>query len=600
MGGGAVHSNGGTTSFTNCTFSNNTSAATATNPNGAGGGALMNNGGTMTITNCTFYNNTSAMYGGAIHNRYASSTCDINNSILVNNPADSTGDISGNIGSTIGYNIITSTSGATLTGTTTGNLIGLSAIIVIDTILADNGSYRFTHNLISGSPAIDAAISAPGKDQRKFFRNGNPDIGALEYNGINPCSSFTATITQNKVGCFYDLSADVNGGTSNFSTRWYDGTSYYCQDSLNGMGLGTYYFTAIDDSGCVAKDSITISTLNMIVDTSISICFGDSILFKGNYIKTDSILSDTTSIGACDSIYTINLDVLPQITANLSLVSGSYNSINCYGDTAIFVATGGSSYLWDDLSTNDTLVYVYDTTFTVPYNVIVSDTNGCSDSTGITFAGVYPPVRDTSLTYTLCYGDAIVIAGTPYDSTATYMITTPSVTGCDSIITLDLTILDPIVDTSTTLNNLTISSNQNGATYEWIDCSTNTAIVPAETGQSFTATTNGNYAVVITVGYCSDISACVSIMSVGINELNNAQNASIYPNPTNDLFTIKLNKTDETTQIRIIDILGNIVYNNSSLKNNQVEINASTWVKGIYLVNIKSEYNSEIIKLIIQ
>lgn len=70
------------------------------------------------------------------------------------------------------------------------------------------------------------------------------------------------------------------------------------------------------------------------------------------------------------------------------------------------------------------------------------------------------------------------------------------------------------VDVTTTLTDETINANASGLSYAWIDCDNNNILIPGETGQSFTATETGNYAVIITDGSCIDTSDCVEVTVV--------------------------------------------------------------------------------------
>ena len=61
-----------------------------------------------------------------------------------------------------------------------------------------------------------------------------------------------------------------------------------------------------------------------------------------------------------------------------------------------------------------------------------------------------------------------------------------------------------------------LTAEQNGATFQWLDCDNNYAIINGETNQSYTATTTGNYAVQITQQFCFggiqvDTSTCVNV-----------------------------------------------------------------------------------------
>ncbi len=59
--------------------------------------------------------------------------------------------------------------------------------------LGDYGGPTDTISLSVGSPAIDRADAArPLRDQRNFARNGQPDIGAFEFEGTAPPDATTA------------------------------------------------------------------------------------------------------------------------------------------------------------------------------------------------------------------------------------------------------------------------------------------------------------------------------------------------------------------------------------------------------------------------
>ena len=74
-------------------------------------------------------------------------------------------------------------------------------------------------------------------------------------------------------------------------------------------------------------------------------------------------------------------------------------------------------------------------------------------------------------------------------------------------------------DTTVNQNQALLTAVQNGATYQWVDCSNNFGPIPGATNQSYTkATANGSYAVIITANGCTDTSACHNVTTVGIND----------------------------------------------------------------------------------
>lgn len=105
-------------------------------------------------------------------------------------------------------------------------------------------------------------------------------------------------------------------------------------------------------------------------------------------------------------------------------------------------------------------------------------------------------------------GQTIASSGIYYD-------TLINSTGCDSIITLYLTINH--VDTSVTKLHDTITANALGATYQWLDCNNSSNPIVGATNQTFVPMACGNYAVSVTQNGCSDTSTCYVISPPIIN-----------------------------------------------------------------------------------
>ena len=98
---------------------------------------------------------------------------------------------------------------------------------------------------------------------------------------------------------------------------------------------------------------------------------------------------------------------------------------------------------------------------------------------------------------------------TTSNNTATYTLV--SSLGCDSIVTLDLTITT--VDAAVIVmsdSSLQAQLLDSGTTYQWVDCNNNFAIISGETNSIF-STQTGYYAVEVTINDCSAISDCYNI-----------------------------------------------------------------------------------------
>lgn len=192
-----------------------------------------------------------------------------------------------------------------------------------------------------------------------------------------------------------------------------------------------------------------------------------------------------------------------------------------------------------------------------------------------------------SLTDSACH-QYIAPSGQIISNTGIHYDTIPNSIGCDSIITMN--ILIKMNDTAVTLNGTTFTAAQNGVSYQWIDCNNGYLNIPGETNQSFTATTNGSYAVILT-GDCIDTSACHIINNIGINDYNEL-GASVYPNPNQGSFNVTTQDIADLIIIR--DILGNEIY---TIEPNslQTTISISDQAKGVYFITItKDDKNSHI------
>ena len=176
------------------------------------------------------------------------------------------------------------------------------------------------------------------------------------------------------------------------------------------------------------------------------------------------------------------------------------------------------------------------------------------------------------------------ITYTSNNNSATYMLTNS--TGCDSLVTLDLTI--NTLNNNIINNSPTLSSVIAGGAYQWLDCDNNYAIINGETNQNFTASNNGNYAVEVTYNSCTDTSACEIVNNVSILENSFFKAPSVYPNPTTKRLTIKLDNVYENIQISITTIEGELIshLDYQSTDNISFEINEAP---GIYIIGISNQ-----------
>jgi len=300
-----------------------------------------------------------------------------------------------------------------------------------------------------------------------------------------------------------------------------------------------------------------------------------------NITTNESHVSTLTGLAAngCDSLLTENITSLAMPATGLVAVS------ICYGE----------SYTYEDGTTSTTITADESHTSILP-----GATMNMCDSTVTESITVLPELTGTNNT-TICAYGSVVINGNTYDainSTGIEVFNNIGPNNCDSTVAVNLIVLSAI-DISTSVSGVTITANQAGATYQWIDCDNSNSEIPGATNANYVASLNGNYAVVITVGPCSDTSACENISTIGIVESDFENDFQISPNPTSGNFSIDLGKNYKNVTITLTDLSGKIIqsntYNDSQLLNLKLEESA-----GVYLLMIQSENKKAIVRLVKQ
>jgi CSLREA domain-containing protein len=207
--GGGISNIRGTISITNSTISGN-----FLNESGIGGG-ISNIDGTVNLTNSTITANSVAVSGrsGGIYN--FSGSVNSRNSIIAGNSAPAEPDFFGTLTS-FGYNLIGNTSGTTITGDTTGNILNTAANLAP---LGFYGGKTMTNALLLGSPAINSGNSATSStnDQRGASRIGTADIGAFELNNPSNGGTFTSPLPNGKTSFAYNFTIAPNSGSFTYS-----------------------------------------------------------------------------------------------------------------------------------------------------------------------------------------------------------------------------------------------------------------------------------------------------------------------------------------------------------------------------------------------
>jgi len=190
---------------------------------------------------------------------------------------------------------------------------------------------------------------------------------------------------------------------------------------------------------------------------------------------------------------------------------------------------------------------------------------------------------DTSsslITVSLPCGKSYTLNNHTYNVTGIYTQTLPGLLGCDSTVTLDLTII-PIDHPVINVDGFTLGVTRAYVydTYQWIR---NGVLIPGATDSTYTVKANGEYRVVVTKGEeCSDTSDVYLINNytgiAGINAL--AESISVYPNPATDKITIQ---SPVRVNVVLTDVSGRMI----KQVENAHKVNIQGLASGLYLLKI--------------
>jgi hypothetical protein len=154
------------------------------------------------------------------------------------------------------------------------------------------------------------------------------------------------------------------------------------------------------------------------------------------------------------------------------------------------------------------------------------------------------------------------------------------------------------VDTAVTQNGNVLVASQPGATYQWINCTTNQPINGA-VNSFYLPTQTGNYAVIVTNGVCVDTSGCFSITLTGLDNSTPSSTSSIFPNPSNGQVMIKADAGNYL--ISVYSLNGELLDSFTQQRNDKeyIALDLSSWRGKAVLVKWQNEYMQEANKGII-
>jgi len=474
---------------------------------------------------------------------------------------------------------------------------------------------------------------------------GTTNAGVVFGYKINCTLTTTASVTANTCNLASTGIAMANpgNGTPTYAYLWSDGNSQTTA-SATGLSAGTYTVTVTDFHGCAATAPVTITsaaalTSGAITTQNATACSNSGIatatpsngISPYTYLWTDGS-SQTTVAATGLSAGTYTVTVTDQcsgsatapvtITAPATLTVGAgvnNNTTECLNiGSATAIPGGGTTpytYLWSDGSSQITPAATGLSAGT--YTVTLSDANNCSATAPATITA--PPTltagSNVTANTTECsnLGSATAIPGggvTPYTyvwsanagyqttiaatglSAGTYTVVVGDANFCGA--STPVTITAPATLTATTYavdsngGNCIAAAVPSGGlspyTYAWS--------LGGATTDTIKGLSAGTYTCTVTDANNCSATALANILPTGINKITaGSGNISIYPNPSNGVFTIQSSVASShpdsyRESVEVYNVLGQQVYSQFSIYTSTFNINLGSQPDGVYLYRV--------------
>ena len=427
------------------------------------------------------------------------------------------------------------------------------------------------------------------------------------------------------------ITENISNGNSGLMLRTSPYLSSYPLFKITGVmnndviSSDPYFFSEVAYDG----STIAIKLLGFLdKPTNISIlndtiCAGENYLFPDNSLQL-SLYKDTVHM----SIIRSNQSGWDSLIITNLIINDSQSSTDTIISCNIYTWINGVTYTSSDAAAKDTFKTINGCDSIVSLNLTVNYSKSFTDSiigcniytwiNGVTYTSSDAAAKDTfktingcdsivSLNLTINYSksfiDSIVacnsytwVDGVTYTSSDTAARDTfRTINGCDSVVSLNLNI--NTIDKSVYISRDTLISLSTNAKYQWLDCENLYNRIPSATNQFYIASNNGSYALEITVDSCVDTSICYPIANTNIIQNGFGNKLLVYPNPSVGDFYVDLGLKYKSISLSITDLNGNHIQH-KTYKNIQLIEFKLDEPSGIYLMVIKSDSKKAVLRLV--
>ena len=427
-----------------------------------------------------------------------------------------------------------------------GNLLWVSALLPSGTNKAvpinmapDNHGNTFVTGYFTGTvdfdpgPSISNLTASAGADAFIMKLTSAGQLGWAYPIGGSGFQSGTA-VAYNGVGGVY-FGGDLAGGQTDFDT----GPWQHIQQSGSVTGQTNGYLAFYDSTGVYRWVGVfACDTMSQVVslrsDSARGVVVGGN--FQGNI---DFDLTTSLQLGYSNHVdmFAVRIGVLKGMSWG-GQMGGPFDDRLCDMDCSprgkIF--NTGNIVGTVDL---DITPSTYQVTADGGSDGFVSVNTVCQSSLGQVYSAYS------------CHYYYWLITGLVFNESGVWFKIYPNDAGCDSTLTLYLTLGD--IDTTVSIVSGQLTALSPGDQYQWLDCSNSLSPIPGATSQSFTPSAVGSYAAAITLGDCVDTTSCHTVTALGA-ATGHQQDIMIHPNPGTRWFIVSGELND--ARIEVVDLYG--------------------------------------------
>ncbi len=502
-----------------------------------------------------------------------------------------------------------------------GDFVGLNAV--------DNLNLNPNGDLIYFTSKTENTVAA----YRRDLISGNLVFEKVQRNdeaNVHSIAGATSIKTSEDGKFIYVTAADDNAVAVFSCTYFFQETTTICNGITVTIAGQTYdetgiYQETIENENCIINIDLDLTVQASEYNLAVDLCDGDIFILGDQAYNSSGIYSyDFVSSLGCDSTVIVDLTVVDgfqPVNQVVEICEGDSYSIggNSYSEEGLYVVTWPTASGCDSTVLLDLVVApVFNTTETGVlcqgdffvfgnqnyiqsgvYTNVFSSTQGC-DSTVTLILSIYPGT--TEIDAIICEGESYDFDGELYTETGTYQGIVLSNSGCEIETTLHLEVVETITVEPTIIEDegnglggivLQVFGGLPPYTYQWSNGVTISEIHNL---------TPGIYEVIVTdANNCSQELSLPVNFTTSVEDLNVITEVHVFPNPNTVNSPLNINLISPNTQsiqLQIFTLLGEKILNRktsiiSGVNHLEMDLSLNS---GVYFLTIIDEYGHQVIQ----